>query len=335
MKLIKLMLSGLLLSGLTVAQADGDVTNCEQYAKAAWTVDGKSPYGPVHPLCANGSVISDPHITTFSGLTHSGIGYDLNFPGDYTVTEVWGGHHLAIVGRFVVDKANKAGAFTIPEAFKLSWAMFTEHSLEIHRGDDGAVIFIDGKIVPLKHNRKVPIADVGYVIRKGESYFIADTTSDVAVIVNANKFYLDMNVTVPRTVTTVGLLGWAFAPALYDRLQTLELPFTPTDKDPQQVQVARADFIHFIDSWRLTDGNPFTTATLPEIPNYSGKIYTLSHLASKPLAKAQTQCDALEAELPERFDRHNCLFDLGFGGARFARSAHLGQFAYLRMAIGQ
>lgn len=319
-----LLLSGLMVSCLaTPAQAATAEKVCEAYAKTAWNEDGKSPY-KLLPECVNASVVSDPHITTFKGLQ-----YDFNFSGDYTLMELQDSSGFSMLSRFVFDKANKVSSYTIPEAVKFQWP---GHSAEIHRGDEVAAIFIDGKLVTLKSNKAVKIADVGYIARKGSSYFVMNSVSDIATVVNANKYYLDLNITAPRETDTLGLLGRPFDLSLRDR-SGVELPITPDTSNPELNKADHADFSRYAQSWLYTEGNPFTTDVLPEIPDFGAKIYTLADLSSKKLDKAQTQCETLEAEFPERFNRYACLLDIGLGGNKFARSAHHHQPSSIRLEI--
>jgi len=319
-----LILSGLLLPGLLhAAEAADDSKPCIQYTLGAWLVDGQSPY-KAFQQCASASVVSDPHITTFKGLS-----YDHSFPGDYTLMELQDGSGFSIVGRFVFDAGNKVSSYTIPKAVLLQWP---GHSAEIHRGSEGLAILIDGNPTKIADNRTVQIADVGYIRRKGPSYFIADTGADVAAVVNTNQFYLDLNVTVPKAIDTVGLLGSPLSLSLFER-SGVELPVTVDAGDPELSKTARADFVGFIESWRITGANVFSGEDLPVIPDYSAKIYTLADLSGNRKERAGLKCDVLEVVFKGRFNRNNCLFDMGFGGNKFAISANRNQPSVMRMEV--
>ena len=319
-----LILSGLLIPGiLNAAQAADDTKPCIQYTLGAWLVDGQSPY-KAHQQCASASVVSDPHITTFKGLN-----YDHSFPGDYTLMELRDGSGFSIVGRFVFDGGNKVSSYTIPKAMTFQWPA---HSAEIHRGSEGLAILIDGKLTKIANNKTVQIADVGYIRRKGPSYFIANTAADVAAVVNTNQFYLDLNVTAPKSIDTVGLLGRPLSLSLLDR-SGAELPTALDADNPELSKTGRADFVSFVESWRVTDANVFSTDDLPAIPDYNAKIYTLADLSDNRKERAGLKCDVLEVVFKDRFNRNNCLFDMGFGGNKFAVSANRNQPSVMRMEI--
>lgn len=319
-----LLLSGLALAGfVNTVYAVENAAPCVSYAEASWFLNGESPY-QAFTKCRSGSIVSDPHITTFNG-----IAYDHNFPGDYALVALQDGTGFSINGRFIFDKANTVSAYTIPKAIQFNWL---EHSLEIHRSEDSTLVFLDGAPLKVKNNGKVAIGDVGYIQRKDKSYLIANTQSDIATVVNVNKFYVDINVTVPSETDTVGLLGQPFSLGLLDG-NGAALPVTDDSTDTGLGHVTRADFVEFIESWRLTNDNLFATEELPALPDYSAKIYRLADLSTKRMDKAQTKCEALEAELPERFDLNNCLFDMGFGGSKFSVSAHRNQPSSLRLNI--
>lgn len=319
-----LLMSGLLLSGLlNVAHAADETKPCVQYTLNAWLIDGQSPY-QAFSKCASASVVSDPHITTFKGLA-----YDHNFPGDYTLMELQDNSGFSVAGRFIFDKANQAGAYTIPEAIKFTWP---SHTAELHRGDKGAVLLIDGKATVLKNNKTVQIGDVGYISRKGASYFVANNVSDVAAVINSSTFYLDLNVTAPREIDTQGLLGNPLNLSLFDH-NGAELPVLTDATDAELNKVSHADFSKYLESWRIANGNVFTSENAPAIPDYNAKIYTLADIGKKRLERAQIQCEALEAAQEDRFNLNNCLFDMGLGGKKFARSAHHNQPAISRMEV--
>ncbi|GAB6141582.1 hypothetical protein JCM14076_23110 [Methylosoma difficile] len=318
-----LLMSGLLVSGLLNVAHAADAKPCVQYALSAWLIDGKSPY-QAFSKCASASVVSDPHITTFKGLA-----YDHNFPGDYTLMELQDNSGFSVVGRFIVDKANKVSAYTIPEAIKFTWP---SHTAELHRGDEGAVLLIDGKVTVLQSNKTVKIGDVGYVSRKGASYFVANNVSDIAAVINSSTFYLDLNVTVPREADTQGLLGNPLNFSLFDR-DGADLPVLTDTSDAELNKVSRADFSNYLESWRIANGNVFSSEIAPAIPDYNAKIYTLADIGKKRLERAQIQCEALEAAQEDRFNLNNCLFDMSLGGNKFARSAHHNQPAISRMEV--
>ncbi|MCX7096666.1 MAG: VWD domain-containing protein [Methylococcales bacterium] len=318
----KLIVSGLLLAGLmNGAQAENSNQICVQAAAGALYLGGSSMNA--FQNCKQGSSSADPHITTFGG-----VAYDHNFPGDYTLLDMQDGSGFSLVGRFVADKGDKAGAYTIAKAVKLQWP---EHSVEIHRADQ-TVIVVDGKVTQLKNKNTIKIGDVGYILRKDKTYFIANTVSDIATVVYANSFYLDIQVTVPSQIDSRGLLGDPKAMQLLDR-NGVELSVSADGSDPELGKVSRADFVNFVDSWRIADANVFTSSNLPQTPNYNAKIYTLSDLGSKKMKKAKLQCDIFAQVFPDSFNNYNCLYDLGFGGMKFVSSVRHYQAYSQRMEV--
>lgn len=307
----KLILSALLLAGsMTSAQAAINTEfTCVAQAWAALRSGGSALN--TFQKCIKGGSSSDPHITTFQGLA-----YNHNFPGDYTLLDLQDGSGFSIVGRFIADKANKAGAYyTIAKAIKLQWP---EYSVEVHRGDE-TIIVINNIATTLKNKNTVKIGNVGYISRDNDTYFIANTVSDIATVVHANDFYLDIEVTVPTQADSQGLLGDPQEMALVGS-DGIGLAVTPDSTDPELSKTSRADFVNFVDSWRIADGNAFTSSDLPETPDYNAKIYTLADLSRAKMKQAKLHCDVFAKVFPDSFNLHNCLYDIGFGGMKFIRS---------------
>ena len=96
--------------------------------------------------------------------------------------------------------------------------------------------------------------------------------------------------------------------------------------------MSHQDFGKYLESWRVAN-NIFANGDVPALPDFSSKIYTLADLSQKQLQRAQTQCDALEAVAPEGFNLRNCLFDMGFGGKKFAKSVYRHQVAVMRLEV--
>ena len=306
----KLILSALLLAGaMNTAQAA--VTSEFTCVAQAWGAlrSGGSAL-QTFQKCLKGGSSADPHITTFQGLA-----YDHNFPGDYALLDMQDDSGFSIVGRFVADKGNNAGTYTIAKAILFHWPAY---NVEIHRGDE-ALILINGIPTTLTNKNTLKIGDVGYIIRDGDTYFVANTVSDIATVVYANNYYLDIEVTIPAQADSLGLLG---DPKFVQLLGSNgdELTTTSSVADPELSQVNRADFVSFIDSWRITDGTAFSADNLPEIPDYNAKIYSLADLNPEQIAAAKQQCDIFAQVFPDSFNQHNCLYDLGFGGMAFVSS---------------
>lgn len=316
------LLSGILLSGfLSSAQAVENVQPCVQYAQAAWFIDGQSPYQAFNQ-CRNGASIGDPHITTFSGLY-----YDHNFPGVYRLMELNDGSNFSVLVRNVIDKAQAVSAYTITSAIKFQWV---DHTVEIHRGKP-AILFLDGEKITLKNNKTAQIGTLGYISRKGTSFFIAHNDADIAVIVNAYEQYLDVTVTVPNNADTLGLLGNTANLSLHED-NGPELLVSADPSDPLINKTSRVDFANFVESWRMADEGVFSEGDPADDPDYTAQIYTLADLTAKQLQKATNKCNDLETDA-ESFNKQGCLFDVGFGGKTFMKSNKNHQPSVMRMDV--